>query len=210
VKECEKGLKAREKGQTGRAVAHLEKAVRLAPDYCLAHIHLGVLYHSLGRLEEAEEAYLHARRLSRNNPLPLINLGEIYLKKGQTELAIEMLREATSITPTPALAFYSLGIALLRADELTEAEKALLRAKSLDPKLERVRLILANVYLRTQDPGRRLEQLEAYLDEYPEGTDREQGQTMRSAILGINGPPRHKKETVSTEVSDTIKKLVGP
>ena len=187
VKECEKGLRAREKGQTGRAIAHLEKAVHLAPDYCRARINLGALYHSLGRLDEAEEEYLHARRLSRNNPLPLINLGEIYLNKGQAELAIEVLREATSITPTPALAFYNLGIALFRADQLAEAEKSLLRANSLDPKLESVRLMLANIYLRTQDPARLLEQLEAYLDEYPDGKNHEKVEKMRSAILRVNG-----------------------
>ena len=189
VEEYEKGLRAKEKNKTDLAIAHLEKAVFLAPDFGDAHINLGVLYHGLDRLREAEQEYLHARHLTKNHAQPLINLGGIYLKEGKNEAAIQVLREAISITPPSALAFYNLGIALYRTNKLAEAEESLLRARALgalDPRLARVRLMLANIYLLRQDRDRLLEQLVAYLEENPEGQDRPKVLQMRSTILGIN------------------------
>ena len=158
----------------------------LEPDFSDAHTKLGVLYQASDRLQEAEQEYLHARRLSQNHSQPLINLGAIYLKRGQNEAAIEVLREATSVTPPSALAFYNLGIALYRANEFAQAEESLLRARALNPKLMRVRLLLANIYLRTRDRDRLLEQLDAYLQENPEGRDRRKVEQMRSNLLGVH------------------------
>ena len=148
-----------------------------------AHVNLGVLHQSSDRLDEAEHEYLLARYLSDHHPQPLVNLGSIYLERGRNREAIEVLLEATAMIPPPASAFFNLGIALYRSDRFAEAEQSLLRAHELDPEASSVRLMLANVYLRTRNEERLIEQLDAYLQENPDGRSRDAVERMRSEIL---------------------------
>ena len=183
TKHYRKGVESSRKGRREEAIEHLKKAVALAPRFLDAHVNLALLYHGNNWLEEAEQEYLVALSLSRQHPRPLINLGSLYLKQGRNRDAIGILREATRITPPPTAAFYNLGIALFRTNQLEEAERVLLRARDLDPELPSVRLMLANVYLRTGENERLLKQLDGYLREGPDGEGREWAARLRSELL---------------------------
>ena len=186
-----KGVESSRRGRREEAIEHLKKAVALAPRFFDAHLNLALLYHGNDWFEEAEQEYLVALSLSRQHPRPLINLGGLYLKQGRNREAIGILREAIRITPPPPAAFFNLGIALFRTNRLEESEKMLLRARELDPERSSARLMLANVYLRTGAYERLLEQLDAYLQERPDGDGREWAERLRSELLKKSSDPGH-------------------
>ena len=178
-----KGVESSRQGRREEAIEHLKKAVLLAPRFFDAHVNLALLYHGNNWFEEAEEEYLVALSLSRGHPQPLINLGDLYLTQGRNREAIGILRDAIRITPPPLAAFKNLGIALFRTNQLEEAERMLLRARDLDPENSSTRLMLANVYLRMGEAERLLEQLDAYLQEHPDGDGREWAARLRAELL---------------------------
>ncbi len=183
LESFDEGLRDKHRGRLDGAIEHLEEAVRLAPDYYDAQLDLGVLYQDEGRLDEAEQQYNTARSLSPNRALPLINLGTIYLIRDDNESAASILREASAMSPPPADAFINLGLAYHRLGRLDEAEVAVLRAQELSDS-GMIRLLLANIYLKRRQFGQVMEQLDAYLEENPEGDARTQVEKLRAKILG--------------------------
>ncbi len=89
------------------------------------------------------------------------------------------------MTPPPADAFINLGLAYHKMGRLDEAEAAVLRAKELSDS-GMIRLLLANIYLKRQRFDQVMEQLDAYLEENPEGEARTHVEKLRAQILGQN------------------------
>ena len=182
VEEHEKSLRDSAKGDTKRAIERLEKALRIAPDFYEARNNLGVQYQKSGRFEDAEAEFRRAHELNRNAAQPLINIGSLWLEQSDFEPALVVLREAARLEPRSPAALYYLGYALYKLARLDEAESALIRALERD-RAATTRLMLANVYVQQQKHDRALEQLEAYLEENPEGEDSDAVRALRSRLL---------------------------
>jgi tetratricopeptide (TPR) repeat protein len=60
---------------------------------------LGAVYHRLGELDLAVEAYTRALELDRRNGDALAGRGEVYLQRGQRQEAIRDLSEAIKLDP---------------------------------------------------------------------------------------------------------------
>ena len=94
------------KGQSGRGLAHFERAVALAHGMgdrggeARALINMGELYHATGQERQALERYEQALPLMREvgdrggEAMTLVGLGEVYRAIGQTERALEVLDRA--------------------------------------------------------------------------------------------------------------------
>jgi len=98
--------------QVPQAMAHLETAVRVAPDYDRAWYELGYLNLGLDRLPEAQHAFESVVRL---NPLDYQaegNLGNICMRRGDLEGAESHLRAALRINPQDAVARQNLDLVL--------------------------------------------------------------------------------------------------
>ncbi len=182
VEEHEKSLRDSAKGDTKRAIERLEKALRLAPDFYEARNNLGVQYQKSGRLDDAESEFRRAHELNRNAAQPLINIGSLWLEQGDFQPALVVLREAVRLEGRSPAALYYLGYALYKLEQLDEAENLLIRALELD-RASTTRLMLANVYRQQQKYDRALDQLEAYLEENPEGEERDAVGALRSSLL---------------------------
>ena len=180
----DRGTHDSRRGKTASAIDHMEQAVLLAPKYYDARLDLGVLYQNAGRFEEAEQQYRAAALLDLDLPQPLIKLATSYLARNNNESAVEVLIEASAMTPAPADAFHNLGLAYYKLGRLDEAERALLRARELSDSGKGF-LLLANVYLKTRQPEKLLEHLDAYLEENPKGEAREQVEQMRAKLTGL-------------------------
>ena len=182
VEEHEKSLRDSVKGDTKRAIERLEKALRLAPDFYEARNNLGVQYQKSGRFEEAESEFRRAHELNRTAAQPLINIGSLWLEQSDFQPALVVLREAVRLEPRSPAALYYLGYALYKLEQLDEAENLLIRALEID-RASTTRLMLANVYRQQQKYDRALEQLEAYLEENPQGEERDAVGDLRSRLL---------------------------
>jgi protein O-GlcNAc transferase len=107
-------------------------AIRLKPDFALAHMHLGIALQSEqlpGALDELTKAY----ELAPRNPLVATQLGQAQVNAGQDEQAIPVLDRALELDPSSATVAYQLGLALQRVDRVQDAIPLLQKAAEADP-----------------------------------------------------------------------------
>jgi tetratricopeptide (TPR) repeat protein len=72
-----------ESGRFGEAAAEYEKAVRISPDYAVAHSNLGVQYLRLGRFADAATEIRRSLEIAGPNAHDLINLGYALYQLGE-------------------------------------------------------------------------------------------------------------------------------
>jgi len=178
----EKGTESLRKNHSADAVKYLRNAVELAPTFYEARNQLGAAYMQAGRLEDAEREFVLAHELNSTAVEPLVNLIAIYLDQDKPEKAVDAGEQAVKTNSRSAPAFFSLGVALYKAAQLDKAETALKRALDLAPKMGKIRLMLANVYLKLRQFDSTLVQLNAYIAENPKGEQIEAARDMRDKL----------------------------
>jgi Flp pilus assembly protein TadD len=189
------------------ALAHLEKAVALAPDYYDALNRLGAEYLRVGEYRKSETTLNRACALNPHDTLPLINLGILYLQEGESlssstagkpgtkegeesyRKAINAFEKAQRLAPlVPRTALY-LGNALYKTGAYDKAESAFINALALDNKVYEAHLMLVNVYIRQQRYDAALKQISAYLKTNPNAAQKEQMEALKAKIEKTLKPP---------------------
>jgi tetratricopeptide (TPR) repeat protein len=132
-----------EAGKYERAVAELEKAVSLSPDFALAHSNLGVQYLRMHRFAEAEAQIQRAIEIAGPNPLDLSNLALVQYALKRYPQAMESARAVLKTKRDAAPAHYVLGLALLREPQ-TRSE-GLAHLEEAAPRIEAARRILESI-----------------------------------------------------------------
>lgn len=169
----EAGKAASDQGDLNTAIAELEKAVQLKPDYAEAYHALGVAYTRLGislaqqnQLQEATEAYSKAVaayqkviELEPDRANSYINLGNVYIQAGQLDLAIAALRKAVELVPDDPDAHYNLGAAYQFNEQYDEAIAQFQRVLEIDPNYANAYLGLGYAY---KDKGMKDEAIQAF------------------------------------------------
>lgn len=115
------------------AIPLFREAIRLQPDYPLAHLGLGDALNALGRLDEAVAAWAEAERLSPDLELAFFNHGLALLDAGRAAEAIPLLARAAEINPARGRTFTLLGNALFAAGQVEAAAQAYEAAARLEP-----------------------------------------------------------------------------
>jgi Tfp pilus assembly protein PilF len=164
--EYEKALRDFQSEKTQSGIEHLQKALKIAPDFYDAHFQLG-LHCAPFDQPQAEKALRRAAQLNSRVADPLVVLGFLYLQTSRLNEAIEVLDRAVELDPSSARPLYYLGSALYKAGQMARAEMVLKKSLSLDPTNHPVRLILVNTYLKGDKPAEALQEVEAYLKEAP-------------------------------------------
>jgi len=133
------------------AIPYLERAVRLNPDFALAHYDLSLAYFMLGRYREGAEA---AKAALRDDPEmkyqrsnlgqgAMGNLGLCLMNQGKLEEAVACF---TKIIAQAGSTFFNLGLALLRMDKPKDALKNFLTAVEISPKEPEYFNVLGQAY----------------------------------------------------------------
>ena len=94
-----------------KAMEAFKQAIRIDPDYALAHVNLGIAYGKLGNHTKEIEAFKQAIRIDTDDGDAHYNLGIIYGKLGNHTKAIEAFKQAIRIDTDYANAHLGLGIA---------------------------------------------------------------------------------------------------
>ena len=91
-----------EADRTDEAIAAYEQAIRLKPDYVMAHSNLGGALCDAGRPDEAIRPCREAIRLNPGYHEAHVTLGRALLQTGDLDAAIAALREALRLTRLPS------------------------------------------------------------------------------------------------------------
>lgn len=159
-------LRARESKE---AVAELERAVGIFPDYFLALNQLGLEHMQHGAVEEAAGWFRRAAGVNPNSASAHFGLGWTHYQAGQFEAAAPEFRLSAQLNRRIAETHYYLGLTALEIKELGEAEAAFKACLELSGEGERqvVYLYLTSVYDQQGRYGEAIEALKSYLGNVP-------------------------------------------
>jgi tetratricopeptide (TPR) repeat protein len=129
------GLALWKAGDLPDAVAQLEQALRLKPDFAEAHNNLGSVLMEQGRLGEAVGQYEEALRLKPEHAEAHNDLGSALVQLGRLPEAIEHYEQAVRLKPDLAEAHNNLGNALDQSHRPREAIGQYEQALRIDPNL---------------------------------------------------------------------------
>ncbi len=142
---------------TEAGIAYSE-ALRLAPDYPLAHLNLGILLHDIGLHTLAIE---HLQKSLKVQPDARVHtrMALCLRSVGRLEDALAACSQALALLPNDAEAHNNRGVILRELDRMDEARAALERALEIDPTYV---IAYNNLGLVLQDTG----QLDAAIERY--------------------------------------------
>ena len=172
--------------QVDRAIAHLERAVEIAPQFAAAWNNLGTIAYQSRRYPDAEGDFRRALEQDENAFDPLVNLGGVLLTLGKLDEALDFNLYAVLNRPNDALANSQLGMTYFAVNNFDLAIKYLKVAKRLDPAhFSHPQMTLAEIYLRRGQPKAAAAEMEDFLRWHPDWPQKE---SMRQAIekLGSN------------------------
>src|SRR5258708_5689876 len=112
------------------AVAEYQAAIKLAPTQPGLHEELGSEYRSLGKIQEAEDAYLRELAIDPNNVLAKYKLGVVTVEKGDGAKGKELIEAALRAKPGLLHSDYNLGRAEMLIGNDVAAAQLLERATS--------------------------------------------------------------------------------
>lgn len=168
------------KRDTASAIAHLTRAVEIAPQFSVAWNHLGTIMYKTSRYPEAADDFRKALIADPNAYEPLVNLGGVLLNLGRIEEAWDYNVHAVLRRPKDALANSQLGMTYFEMGKADLALKYLNEARKLDPgHFSHPQLLAAEIYLRRKQWAEAGSTLEEFLGRHP---DWPQAAKMRASI----------------------------
>jgi len=112
------------------AIAEYQAAIKLAPTQPGLHEELGSEYRSLGKMQEAEDAYLQELEINPNNVLAKYKLGVVTVEKGDGAKGKVLIESALKEKPGLLHSDYNLGRAEMLLGNDAPAARLLERATS--------------------------------------------------------------------------------
>lgn len=132
-----------------RSRSRYREAIRIDPQYALAHANLGLILKECGQLEEALQACREGVRLQPLYAGTHLALGEVLCENGLLDEAIEAFRESIRLGPNASDAHAGLGRTLYARGAFDEAAKAFREAVRTGPPNAIVRTNLGNALMMT-------------------------------------------------------------
>lgn len=172
----QKALKSAQAGDNKEAVELLKSAIKLHPQFALAHNELGVQHVKLGDLNNAVAALREAIKFSPDAFSPRLNYGIVLFYKKQYQDAGEELDRALKVNETSAIAHLFRGRAFIKTNDFAKAEREFQRALSLSGggEINEAHRFLGGIYNEQGKYALALQELETYLKISPNVKDAEQ------------------------------------
>lgn len=132
-RELQRAVEARQRGDAGRALRHLERALAICPDYPQALNDLGAHYLRKGDYGQAGRLFARAVELEPAFYAGWVNLSRCRLMSGDYARAAEAGARALGLRPGEALANSQLALSYYLQGDLERARRYFLRVAELDP-----------------------------------------------------------------------------
>jgi tetratricopeptide (TPR) repeat protein len=181
------------KQNVSEGVRHLEKAVKVYPDYLEAQILLGTGYMDLKQWAKAEATLRRALEINSQATTALLALGQVYLQQKKYDEAEKVLLQDIGLDSKSALAHLTLARVYWEKvtgtqDEaqwrpsLEKAYQEVKLALELDPNLADAHLLKGNLYFKVRRAQDALNEFEEYLRLDPKGHFAEQTRALADKI----------------------------
>ena len=135
------------------ALAAYRVAGEQRPEDCKPPYGAGIALYHLGRLDEAEGAYLHALELCPRYPAALADFGKLRLDQQRYGDALHLAQTAIDLDPGNVKAWTIRGVALHRQGKPEAAKQSLGRALAIDPHHQEATAARAQVLQRSSRQG---------------------------------------------------------
>ena len=162
-KEFEKGRAALVDKNAEKALAHLEKAVSLYPDFFEAQLMLGTTCMDAQQWEQAERALGRAVKIRPETVTVLVSLGEVYRRQKKYAEAERTLQEALRLDDESWQGHFTLGRVFWEMGNLAKAAPQAGRTLQIKPDYAEARLLAGNIFMRAGLPENALVEYEEYL-----------------------------------------------
>jgi Flp pilus assembly protein TadD len=175
-KYFENALKKLKDEKRAEAIAELENALKIFPEYFLALEKIGYEYLAESKFAEAERAFAKAFEVNPKSFSAKSGLGIAQYKLGKLPEAVKTLEESIALNQSSANSFLFLGKIYRELKEFEKAETNLKRAKELGKnKLADVHWELALLYYYNLNrPADAANELELYLKAKPDAANKSQ------------------------------------
>ena len=182
----DKAVEQAKKGDHPGAVEELKLAIKEYPSFMLAFNQLGVQYLDLNQLENADDAFRSALKITPDVSGVLINRGSANFMMKRYGEAVPILRKALAKNDQSAVGHYFLGQSLANLGLFDDAETELQASVKLDKeKMKEAHRILAIIYVSRGAKKQAADELEAYLKLWPETPDADK---LKEKILQLRAP----------------------
>ncbi len=143
MKEYQRALKAEDRGDRQAAIEHLQKAIRIDPEFCAARNDLGANYLFTNHIDLAIEQLNKTIAIDPHAAMPYSNLAVAFLMQNRLDDAERAARQEVDLDRAGTRGRLLLGISLVLQKKFTaEAEQSLRKAAADFPQ---ARLMLAPV-----------------------------------------------------------------
>lgn len=128
-----------------------ESAALTSPHSALAHRNLGAMYQLDGADDKAEQEYLAAIKINRNEPMVHNNLGLIYMNHKRIAEAEILFRQELAVNPNYDNALFNLGLLYYQQGLIGNAEALWKRTLEINPDYNDAYRNLAILYYQARD-----------------------------------------------------------
>lgn len=133
-------------GKVDDAIRAAQQALKVQPDYGIAHYNLGNLYMQTGRSDLARRHFEESLRLLPNYADAHSNYGQLLAEGGDLTAGMAHFHKAIALNPSVGRAHLNLGVALAKTGRMAEAVAPLQRAVALNPEAAEPVYYLGSVY----------------------------------------------------------------
>jgi cytochrome c-type biogenesis protein CcmH/NrfG len=193
---------ARDEYQTGRTallagaepakgIPHLERAVRIYPDFLQAQLLLGTAYIDSHQTDKAEAALKHVLTIDPKTSQALFALGEVYRMGKKYPEAEKAMQQGLQLNDTSWQGHLALGRLYLDTGNIAKAGPEIGRSLQLKPDNPETYLFAGNVLLKANRAEEAMQMFEQYLHLAPKGQYADETQKMVEKIKKVL--PENKK-----------------
>jgi tetratricopeptide (TPR) repeat protein len=165
----ERGRAALADKKRDEAIAQLEKAIRIYPDFLQAQLLLGKIHMDEDQWTKAEDALRHAIKIDPKSTTAMTSLGEVYRRQKKYGEAQKLLEEALKLDNNSWEVNYTLGRVHWELKDFAKSGLYIARTLQLQPDLADAHLLAGNIFIRAGLPRNAVVEYEEYLRLSPQG-----------------------------------------
>jgi type IV pilus assembly protein PilF len=159
------GIEYMQLGKYEMALGRLQRAQEARPDYAPIYDVFGLLYQRLGQPKEAEQYFLQALKLDKDNPSTLNNYGQFLCSQDRVEEAEKQFMAAAEnpLYDAREIPYANLGTCAYRHGQPDKAADYFTRALSLNPKIPSALFSLSEINYERKDFATARDYLNLYI-----------------------------------------------